>query len=745
MNKIKIFILTFIFSNLCFAQKEFNLIKSLENDIVLDGIISADEKRNSLVTSIDYEQEPGDNIATKLQSEVFITYTDTFIYFGVKAYGNPENIRGQVKPRDQSEYENEDMIFIRIDPFGDSRSNYILGSNAFGSQVDLRVKNATNEEDSFDSGYNAVFETKSSIVKDGYVLEFKIPINSLPYPPGKNQIWKFNISRVFTLNGTFYRSQTQPYDRSDPCWVCQVTDKLIMKNIVYKGKTELLPYISSNITGQRQTGYKDPIKYGKIKGDFGIGLNYDFSPSSSIEATINPDFSQIEADETQIDINSSFALDYPELRPFFNKGMDLLKFMDRGFYSRTINSPSFSSKFVNLGQNSGTILLSAIDEVSPYLIGGEDKSYNGNGGISYVNAFRHQRLINEGSKYGFFTTNRYFKEGGYGNLIGIDGLFTFNKIWRFQFELSKSFNKEPIANWIESDETFLDKTVKLDGENFKGSANYIRLSRNTEHWNTYLFYKGISPGFRADVGFVPRINRRYGSIYQGYTSFFDKKYLKEFNTSLKGDINYNYDNQLKTKNFEFNISIKTFGKTEIGYVYEYNLFRKYLNIDFKHYGKSRIGIRGFPTEKLTFDFEGKIGKEIAFNEVTPKIGEEKTIFFSLAYKLGYNINVSSSINYSRLENFKNNKAIYDGYISRLSFRYQFNNDFSIRLVSEYNKFNDTFLLQPLIKWNPNPSTIFYIGGIQNSINSFELEPEDFDPFRVNKSQFFLKFQYLIGI
>ena len=92
-----------------------------------------------------------------------------------------------------------------------------------------------------------------------------------------------------------------------------------------------------------------------------------------------------------------------------------------------------------------------------------------------------------------------------------------------------------------------------------------------------------------------------------------------------------------------------------------------------------------------------------------------------------------------------NKSIYDGYISRLSFRYQFNNDLSIRLVSEYNNFNDTFLFQPLLKWNPNPSTIFYIGGIQNSINNFDLEPEDFDPFRVNRSQFFLKFQYLIGI
>ena len=290
MREIIFLILILLFPNFCFAQKEFKLTKSKYNDIILDGIISDDEKRNSKVATLDYEQEPGDNTPTKLKSEVYITYTDTFIYFGVKAYGNPENIRGQVKPRDQAEYENEDMIFLRFDPFGDSRSNYILGSNAFGSQADLRVKNAINEADTYDSAYNAVFETMSSILDDGYILEFKVPINSLPYPPGKNQIWNFNISRVFTLDGTFYRSQTQPYDRSDPCWVCQVTDKLIMKDIVYTGKTELLPYISSNISGQRQTGYNDPIEYGKVKGEVGIGLNYDFSPSSSIEAQLTLTF-----------------------------------------------------------------------------------------------------------------------------------------------------------------------------------------------------------------------------------------------------------------------------------------------------------------------------------------------------------------------------------------------------------------------------------------------------------------------
>ena len=744
MKKYSLFFLLTFFCNI-YPQIDYRLTKTDDGNITLDGILSAEEKENSIIVPIEFEQEPGDNVPSKLKTDVFVTYTDTYLYVGVKAFGDPNNIRGQVKPRDQVDYQNEDIIFLRFDPFGDSRLNYILGANAFASQLDLRVFNATSERDSYDGGFNAIYETKSSIVDDGYILEFKVPFSSLPYPKGINQVWNFNISRVYTLNGTFYRNQSQPYDRNDPCWVCQVTDKLIMDDIKHQGKTELLPFVTSNISGKKNNTINDPIEYGKINGDIGIGLNYDFSPSSSIELTVNPDFSQIEADVTQIDINSAYALEYPELRPFFNKGMELLNFMDGAFYSRTINSPSFSSKLVSLTSSSGTILLNAIDETSPYLIGGEDKSYFGDGGISYINTLRHQKIINEGNKFGVYGTSRYFKDGGYGNLIGIDGLFTFNKIWRFQFEINQSFTKEPKNNWIDTEDTFLDKTIKLDGEKFKGSGNYFRLSRNTEHWDTYLFYRAISPGYRADVGFVPRINRKWTTIYHGYKSFYEKEYLQEFSIGIKGDLTYNFDNKIKSRNLDFDISVKTFGKTLIQYNYDINFLRNYLNIDFKNVGKSELTIMAFPNEDLSLMLKHVFGKEIAYNEEIPEIGKENSIFFRANYKLGENINLTSSLNYARLKDLNETKSFYDGYISRFTFRYQFNNDLSIRLVSEYNKFNDTFLVQPLFKWNPNPSTIFYIGGIQSSINDFNLDPEEFNPFLINRSQFFIKFQYLIGI
>jgi len=137
------------------------------------------------------------------------------------------------------------------------------------------------------------------------------------------------------------------------------------------------------------------------------------------------------------------------------------------------------------------------------------------------------------------------------------------------------------------------------------------------------------------------------------------------------------------------------------------------------------------------------GKDLAYKEQIPEVGKEFTLYAMPMPQLGNKVNVSPSIRYARLKNLENNLDYFNGYISRFSVRYQFNNFLNIRLVSEYNAFTERFFVQPLIQWNPNPSTVFYVGGNQNSIEDFN--DEFYSPFRIDKTQFFLKFQYLIGL
>ena len=90
-----------------------------------------------------------------------------------------------MRPRDEMAMGlNEDIVFLRFDPYLDARSVYLLASNAYGSQSDIRAKQAINDEDRYDSSFNAIYETISSINEDGYTVEFLIPFTSIPHPKG---------------------------------------------------------------------------------------------------------------------------------------------------------------------------------------------------------------------------------------------------------------------------------------------------------------------------------------------------------------------------------------------------------------------------------------------------------------------------------------------------------------------------------------------------------------------------------
>ena len=206
------------------------------------------------------------------------------------------------------------------------------------------------------------------------------------------------------------------------------------------------------MSGKRPT-QKGTLDYDSFKPNAGLGLNLDLNKNSGLEITLNPDFSQVEADVTQIDVNSSFALEYTERRPFFNRGTDIVNFTDGAFYSRSINNPLLSTKLLSQAKKSRIYFLTAIDQNSPYQIAGEDRSYLGQGGQSFVNVFRYQRLLNKNTRLGLVTTNRYYEEGGYGNLLGTDGWFLISKNWRLTYELLANFNQEPTADWIDSSDT----------------------------------------------------------------------------------------------------------------------------------------------------------------------------------------------------------------------------------------------------------------------------------------------------
>ena len=742
MKNTLLILFLFLFAPITFSQESFSPIKDNNTRFIIDGIISDDEWNNAIEVDLDYEVNPGNNISPKEKTKVFIVYSDTHLYIAFKAYANPKEVRASIRSRDDLGMISDDFIVVAFDTYGDSRNNYLLLANAFGSQLDARAVNAITDEDRYDINFNVDFETKGNIVSDGFEIEFKIPFASLPFPNGNNQEWNFNFRRNSFRNGVPIELRSQPFDRTAPCQICQTTDKLILKDIKIEKRIEFLPYVAGNVTGKKET-ILDQINYEKFNPNLGLGINLDLSKNSTLELTLNPDFSQVEADVTQIDVNSSVALEYPERRPYFNRGTDIVQYTTGAFYSRSINNPLISTKLISQGKKERVFFLTALDQNSVYQIAGEDRSYLGQGDESFVNVLRYQRLINKNSRLGLLTTNRYYKNGGYGNLLGTDGWFLLSDKLRFTYEVFLNFNKEPNADWIDSNDNIFGRTVTLDNQTFTGKSINIQLYRNTEKWMSYLTYRDFSPNFQADVGFIVKNNRKWGTLYHAYQTFPNKPALQYFSIGTKADILYTYEDYLKTISVDGILSIKTLFNTEINFTHDRDLFKNFLGRDYRNLPSNRFQIRSSPNESLAINLNLTFGRDLAYNEENPEIGREFNFYFMPAIQLSNKLRISPSIRYARLRYMNNDNYFYNGSITRFSIRYQFNNFFNVRIISEYNTFSERFFIQPLIQWNPNPSTVFYIGGNQNSLNDFN--DDMYSIFRVDQSQIFLKFQYLIGL
>ena len=744
MKKI-IFLFLLIFSMPCFSQNQvLNLIKTADSEFMLDGTLSEAELKNAFPIEIIYEHLPGYNTEPSYKTTGYVNYSEEFVYIAFKAYR--DEVVASIHSRDNSSLFSDDYVNIHIDTYGDARNNIGLTANLYGSQADgIRVESSG--FGSRDSGWsldsNFDYESLGRLTDFGYEVEFIIPFSSLPFPNSKDQKWKLNLSTSYRDNlnqGSTAKSYSSKLDRENSCKLCQLNHTIVMNDISYKKNLDFLPYISSNLSGEREKFY-DRVNYAKPEVNYGIGVNLEINKNLSIEATLNPDFSQVEADVTQIDINSPTALNYPERRPFFNRGIDVLDYTMDVYYSRSINNPSFASKVLNQGRKSRIYMLTAIDQNSPYVVPTQFESFSGVGGRSFNNVLRYQNILNPNIQIGALATNRLYDGDAYGNLIGLDGLFKFSGGWKFELEYFKNSNKEPISDWIDSDKKFGDYTVKLDGESFSGNALYSELRRDTDTWRSFLRYTGISPTFRADNGFIVENNLKKYEFWHGYYKYPNKKYLKNYRVSARYDREYSYSNKLKRSAVEAYLTVLTILNTDIFYNYEYAFYDSHLVSEFENFANHYIMISSKPFDFISIRGGLGTGNEIAYREEIPELGERFSFNTSIEFTVNDNLRIKPSINFSRLKKIDSDEYFFDGYIARLDIRYQFTNSLDFRIISEYNEFSDQFFTQPLISWRPNPDTIFYFGGNQNFVDEFV----DYNSpnYRVNKSQLFMKFQYLI--
>jgi hypothetical protein len=290
------------------------------------------------------ERFPVDGGKATYETQFAMLYDDDAVYIGVWAHDpEPERIKALLTRRDADS--TADQIAIGFDSYHDKRTAFVFQLDAAGVQRDMLLYDDQNQDDTWD----AVWTGDASIASDGWTAEFRIPLNQLRFPTSDHQEWGFQVVR--TIGRTMEQSAWNPWPRSSPQIVSRFGVVDGIDGLPQARRLELLPYVVGGVD-VAPVDAGDPLNQ-HVTGhrNIGLDLKYGLGPAFTLSATINPDFGQVEADPSQVNLSAN-EIFFAEKRPFFLEGGDLFKLpigaggpgVEGQFYSRRIGAaPSTSN------------------------------------------------------------------------------------------------------------------------------------------------------------------------------------------------------------------------------------------------------------------------------------------------------------------------------------------------------------------------------------------------------------------
>lgn len=675
----------------------------------------------------------------EVKTEAMVTYDDHNLYVAMIMYEDPSMIRAGLRNRD--DLGSDDYMGFLFDTYGDASWAYYIFVNPLGVQCDARYVSSFGEDNSFDM----LFYSAAKITAEGYQIELKIPFSSLRFPESDQQTWRIQFWNNRSRESR-YRYTWAAVSRDEPCFICNFGYMTGLKGIKPGRGIELMPSAVLSQSGLRSDfdNPNSPFDDDDIEPDF--GLNARFSPAQDIssEITINPDFSQVESDDIEIDVNTVEALYYPEKRPFFLEGLDLFNTWVDVLYTRSLNDPDYAMK--SFGQKGKTSFgyIGAHDETPPVIIPLEESSALLFPRKSYSNLGRLKQTLGDDSYAGLYLSDRRYEGGGNNSDFGADGKFIFLKRYRLEWQFVGSYTDEPddtMQTLLWNDVTFDDgkHTVAFDGENFWGHALYASIERDSRLWNFDFDYTEESPRFRSDNGYTTRNDSRAFVFYnalslrpKGKLSGIFDEILPQFEFGRR----WNFDKRLKHSYHHLNLFMTLKSQTELELAY-YHANELYHGYQLNH--REKYWIYTYTRFSRYFDlglFYG-FGRNIAYFLDPPILGKETEFEIWGTFRLFQNLMIAPGLEYARLLHPENDEEIYDGYVFRTRVNYQFSLKWYLRLIVQYDDFDQYLTVEPLLSFKLNPFTIFYAGSNYGFIDY----KANYGYKKVSR-QFFMKLQYL---
>ncbi len=682
MQKKAAFILIFSFSLILFPQfsltssQEILKVPELSHPPKIDGVLENPIWEKEALKIENFLQFTPKEKGTPTEKTVaYIGYDKKNIYFAFRCYdSDPKKLRATITNRDN--IMDDDWIAVFIDTFNEKRRAFSFFINPRGVQMDLmRIEEGGN--DNMDASWDTVFHSDGKIDEEGYTVEMAIPFKSIRFPDKEKKIWGIVLGRTIARKGEIVL--WPPVSKSIPGLLSQGGEIVILGE-VEKGKNfEFMPIVTS-------------LKNKDEKADLQPGMNFKWGISSdlTLDLTLNPDFSHIEADAPQIDINQRFALYYAEKRPFFLEGMEIFRFPEIDMvYTRRIIDPAGGAKLTGKVGRFTYGLLSAYDTNPTESLlevhnGGESRDDN-----ALFNIVRIKTDVFKESYLGFCLADKEI-DGSYNRVLGVDGQFRFKDKFFFSFQAIGS------------------KTKFDDQETGIVPALYADFSYFSKHVGGGLYWMSIHPDFEASSGFINRVDYRTLGAYTRFRAYPEKKYLNQVSLGLSAGQRYAYFEDLlidRWSRANLRLRFTEFSQMNITFL---DSMERYEGIDFN---KNSFTVEGENNlvSWLPFGFYFRTGHNVFYDPDDPFLGWSNT--YGLFFNVKPNKRLQMSVDFSKQTFWeeRGGEQLYDFNAVRQRTTYQLSKTLSLRAIVDYYYEDNEFYGSFLVSWILRPGTVFFFG------------------------------------
>jgi hypothetical protein len=479
------------------AQEPPIEIRRASGPISIDGDLSdAGWKAATRIDSF-VEVRPGDNTPPRVKTTLLLTYDDRFFYAAFDCEDpDPSRIRAAYSNRDDVGID-QDYAGIFLDARHDRRTVFEFFANPRGIQYDAVQDDATGNED---SSADFFWDSAGRIDARGWTLEMRIPFSSLRYGQGDPQTWGIIAYRNYSRDDRYVVSSSR-IPRGSTCFVCHERDLTGLAGLPLGSHVILAPYGTAQEQARPAGGSLDSRLVNRpVEGNGGLDAKWIPNADTAIDATVNPDFSQVESDVAQISVNSRFALFYPEKRPFFLEGLELFATPIPALYTRTLTSPRWGLRATGKEDGTAYTLLVAQDRGGgSVVLPGPQSSELAPQDFDSTAVIGRVRHDLGRSFAGLLFSDREDHGGGHNRVFGPDFQWNPSQTDQVTGQVLLSFTKNLDRP---------DLSQRWTGQDESSFATQASWNHTTRTLAWFLELQDFGDHFRADNGFVPQVGFR---------------------------------------------------------------------------------------------------------------------------------------------------------------------------------------------------------------------------------------------